>query len=93
MNSEILQDLSIKISKYFLEFLETDFKRQQAPKRRIVLQQDNGFKCGMRIAPYAELQKAIWNLLEKPISDELNLTFKPKTYLRQLSNSLKLVLR
>lgn len=93
MNSEILQDLSIKISKYFLEFLESDFKRQQAPKRRIVLQQDNGFKCGMRIAPYAELQKAIWNLLEKPISDELNLTFKPKTYLRQLSNSLKLVLR
>jgi superfamily I DNA and/or RNA helicase len=93
MNSEILQDLSIKISKYFLEFLESDFKRQQAPKRRIVLQQDNGFKCGMRLAPYAELQKVMWSLLDKPVSEELVLLFKPKTYLRQLSISLKLVLK
>jgi superfamily I DNA and/or RNA helicase len=93
MNSEILQNLSIKISKYFLEFLESDFKRQQAPKRRVVLQQDNGFKCGMRLAPYAELQKVMWGLLDKPISEELVLLFKPKTYLRQLSVSLKLVLK
>lgn len=93
MNSQILQDLSIKISKYFLEFLESDFKKQQAPKRRIVLQQDNGFKCGMRLAPYPELQKIIWNLLDKPINDDLTFVFKPKAYLRQLSNSLKLVLK
>lgn len=93
MDSQILQDLSIKISKYFLEFLETDFKRQQAPKRRIVLQQDNGFKCGMRLAPYAELQKTFWTLLSKPVSEELTLIFKPKAYLRQLSISLKLVLK
>lgn len=93
MDSQILQDLSIKISKYFLEFLETDFKRQQAPKRRIVLQQDNGFKCGMRIAPYAELQKTLWNLLNKPVNEEIAFTFKPKAYLRQLSISLKLVLK
>jgi len=50
MDPKILNDLSIKISQYFLDFLESDFKRQQAPRRRIELQTDNGFKSGMRIA-------------------------------------------
>jgi len=93
MVPEVLKGLSIKISQYFLEFLESDFKRQQAPRRRVVLQTDNGFKAGMRIAPYAELQKAIWELLGKPISSDLKFTFKPKSFFRQLSNSLKLVIK
>lgn len=93
MVPEVLKGLSIKISQYFLEFLESDFKRQQAPRRRVVLQTDNGFKAGMRIAPYTELQKAIWELLGKPISSELKFTFKPKSFFRQLSNSLKLVIK
>lgn len=93
MVPEVLKGLSIKISQYFLEFLESDFKRQQAPRRRIVLQTDNGFKAGMRVAPYAELQKTIWELLRKPIGSELKFTFKPKSYFRQLSTSLKLVIK
>jgi hypothetical protein len=93
MTPNILTDLSIKISQYFLEFLESDFKRQQAPRRRIILQTDNGFKAGMRIAPYVELQKTIWDLLETPINQELKFVFKPKSFNKQLSNALKLVIK
>jgi hypothetical protein len=93
MTPNILTDLSIKISQYFLEFLESDFKRQQAPRRRIILQTDNGFKAGMRIAPYVELQKTIWDLLETPINQELKFVFKPKAFNKQLSNALKLVIK
>ena len=63
MVPEVLKNLSIKISQYFLEFLESDFKRQQAPRRRVVLQTDNGFKAGMRVAPYAGLQSDLWKIL------------------------------
>lgn len=93
MSPNILSDLSIKISQYFLEFLESDFKRQQAPRRRVILQTDNGFKSGMRLAPYAELQKTIWELLEAPINQELSFVFKPKAFNKQLSNALKLVIK
>lgn len=93
MVPEVLKNLSIKISQYFLEFLESDFKRQQAPRRRVVLQTENGFKAGMRVAPYQELQKVIWELLKKPISSELKFTFKPRSFFRQLSTPLKLVIK
>lgn len=93
MTPNTLSDLSIKISQYFLEFLESDFKRQQAPRRRVILQTDNGFKSGMRLAPYAELQKTVWELLNAPVNQELSFVFKPKTYNKQLSNALKLVIK
>jgi len=92
MNPETLNDLSIKISQYFLDFLESDFKRQQAPRRRVELKTDNGFKSGMAIAPYQELQKDLWSLLNQPVSSDLNLIFKPKIFYKQLSTPLRLVL-
>jgi hypothetical protein len=92
MQPQVLKDLSIKISQYFLDFLESDFKRQQAPKRRIILQTDNGFKSGMRVAPYAKLQSVLWDVLNRPINTELKLNFKPKTYYRQLNTSLKSII-
>ena len=93
MLPNVLNNLSIKISQYFLEFLESDFKKQQAPRRRIVLQTENGFKAGMRVAPYTELQKTLWDLLEKPINTELTFSFTPKSYYKQLSNPLKLIIK
>lgn len=93
MQPEILKKLSIKVSQYFLDFLETDFKRQQAPRRRVILQTDNGFKAGMKVAPYQSLQSAIWRELDKPISEELGLLFQPKNFHKQLSTPLKWVIK
>jgi hypothetical protein len=49
---ETIKEISIKVSQYFLDFLESDFKRQQAPRRRIVLQNESGFRSAMRVAAY-----------------------------------------
>jgi hypothetical protein len=38
--SNALRQFDFKISRYFLDFLEIDFKRQQAPRRRIQLKND-----------------------------------------------------
>lgn len=42
-----LQNFSEQILKYFLDFIETDFKRQQAPRRKIALRNDAGFRTGL----------------------------------------------
>jgi hypothetical protein len=63
MDGNTLRELAIKVSRYFLDFLESDFKRQQAPRRRVILQTDAGFRAGMRIAPYPKLQQEICKAL------------------------------
>ena len=93
MNPETLRNLGVQVCQYFLDFLESDFKRQQAPKRRIVLQTDSGFKAGMRVVPYAELNRALWGLLQKPLNNGLALSFPPKRYLRGLSQPLVQIIR
>lgn len=93
MEVDILKNLSIKVSQYFLDFLQSDFKRQQAPRRKIILQTDNGFKSGMKVAPYKTLQSAIWHELNKPICEELEFLFQPKSFNKQLSLALKLVIK
>jgi hypothetical protein len=40
--SNALRQFDFKISRYFLDFLEIDFKRQQAPRRRIQLKNSVG---------------------------------------------------
>jgi hypothetical protein len=76
IDSQTLRDLAIKVSQYLLDFLESDFKRQQAPRRRIVLQTENGFRAGMKVAAYPGLQHNLWQLLDKKTEGELRLKFR-----------------
>lgn len=64
IDGNTLRELAIKVSQYFLDFLESDFKRQQAPRRHIVLQTETGFRSGMKVATYLGLQNmpAGWTL-------------------------------
>lgn len=93
LDSNVLRDLSIKVCQYFLDFLESDFKKQQAPHRRIILQNEFGFKAGMRISPYIKLQTIILELLRKPIEQEIEFEFQPKKYLKRLSQALTQVIK
>jgi hypothetical protein len=92
MVPETLKQLSLKVSQYFLDFLESDFKRQQAPRRRIILQTSSGFKAGMPLAPYRALQDAVWNALAKPW-DEAALSMVPRAYPKALSQTLQSILQ
>ena len=50
MIADTLKELSLKVSQYFLDFLESDFKRQQAPRRRVMLQNSMGIDRGRYLA-------------------------------------------
>jgi very-short-patch-repair endonuclease len=93
MDGNTLRELSIKVSQYFLDFLESDFKRQQAPRRRIVLQADSGSRSGMKTAPYPVLQQNLWQLLEKQSGGELSMKFRPRTYTRAISPILRKIIQ
>ncbi|MBL8772178.1 MAG: hypothetical protein JNK30_12415 [Phenylobacterium sp.] len=90
MDGTTLRELAIKVSQYFLDFLESDFKRQQAPRRRIVVQTDAGFRAGMRIGAYPKLQQALCKALEAPATV---IPFRPKAFTRPMSPTLRAIIR
>lgn len=85
MDPSTLREIALKVSQYFRDFLESDFKRQQAPRRRIVLQSESGFRAGMRMSTYPALQDDLWKLLNKPVGGELSLPMAPRRYTRKIS--------
>jgi hypothetical protein len=92
MEATTLREIALRVSQYFRDFLESDFKRQQAPRRRVVLQSDSGFRAGMRIGTYPELQRDIWKLLSKPSSGDLSLSMQPRRYTRPIGPTLKRII-
>src|SRR5260370_39449692 len=57
------------ICAYFRDFLDTDFKRQAAPKRNITLKDPVGNLTGIDAAKYPDLTNEVWRLLRRPISE------------------------
>ncbi len=50
-----LREVSNNVLRYFKEFLATDFKRLQAPRRRIHLKTQEGFRAGIDLRKYPNL--------------------------------------
>ncbi|MGY4829189.1 AAA domain-containing protein [Sphaerotilaceae bacterium SBD11-9] len=88
----MLREVATHIAGYFRDFIETDFKRVQAPSRRIVLQNESGFRCGMRLKPYDKLDRDIWNLLQQPSGEPMALRLGPRKYIRALSSIVQKVI-
>jgi hypothetical protein len=57
------------ICAYFRDFLDTDFKRQAAPKRGITLKDPAGNLTGIELAKYPDLASEVWRLLRRPVGD------------------------
>src|ERR1700761_7613933 len=69
MDSSTIRELAKSVSSYFLNYLETDFKRQQTPGRRLQLQREGGLRVGLSLARYAPLNAAFWKALASPASE------------------------
>lgn len=85
MDQPLLREVATSIAGYFRDFLESDFKKIQAPSRRIVLQSDSGFRSGMRLKPYESLDREVWKLLQRPSGEPMELKIAPRRYTRNLS--------
>lgn len=57
------------ICAYFRDFLDTDFKRQSAPKRSVTLKDASGNLTGIDASKYPDLVNEVWQLLRKSIGD------------------------
>lgn len=92
VSDEALHQIALRVSQYFRDFLESDFKRAQAPRRRIHLTSASGFRSGMRTTPYPALDQDLWKLLNRPASDELTLTIAPGRYTRPITRTLRAII-
>ena len=79
------------ICAYFRDFLDTDFKRQSAPKRNITLKDPAGNLTGIDASKYPDLISEVWRLLRKPIGD--NPTFSLSVLRGRYRGRLKTALK
>lgn len=83
-----LKEVSTHVLRYFKEFIATDFKRLLAPRRRLHLKTQEGFRAGIDLRKYPNLFKDAWGLLGKP-PQEMELKFGRRAYRAQISPILK----
>lgn len=88
-----IRETAKKVSTYFSAFLDSDFKRQSAPRRRIMSMTDTGFRSSMRTSPYPNLDRDLWALLSRPSGESLVLNITPRKYVRPISDVLLKVIR
>lgn len=88
-----LKNLGQRVCRYFLDFLETDFKRQQAPRRRILGRTDAGQPTSIDLRKYRTLYDHLWRGLAKPYNEFSRFSIGRNTYTAQLSAVLRELIR
>jgi hypothetical protein len=84
-----VRGFSQKVLHYFLDFLQTDFKKQQAPRRRISLKSDAGFRLGMPLRKYQSLYAAVWKFVGAPTQNGLQFKISHGQYRAPINSTLR----
>jgi len=74
MKPENIQAFMSDISRYFRDFLETDFKRRRLPKRNIRTRDSDGLLVGINLRKYPALYSELWDELGKEFGSGITLT-------------------
>lgn len=90
---QVAQGFSQRVLRYFLSFLQTDFRKQQAPRRRIQLKSDVGFRMGMPLRKYVSLYNAAWKFASEAPSTGLSFTLSPGQFTAPISATLRDLIR
>jgi hypothetical protein len=89
MDSTTVRELTKSVSGYFLNYLETDFKKQQTPGRRLQLQREGGLRVGLSLSRYAPLNAAFWSALASPASELEPISVSRRAYTSTLSDRFR----
>lgn len=81
------------VLRYFQDFIETDFHRQQAPRRRVILKNDVGFRMGVPLRKYPSLFDAIWKTCREPLSSPFEVRIPKGRFTSPLSPTLSDLIR
>lgn len=76
-----------EVAKYFMNFLETDFKKRRIPKRNTIQKTQNGFKVGFDLEKYPRLKKDLMSLLNSGFKKD-SLVIKKGGYTNNVPDSL-----
>jgi len=85
-----------EVAKYFMNFLETDFKKRRIPKRNTIQRSKNGLKVGIDLEKYPKLKRTIIALVNRGFEKETLQIKKgeytgniPKTLFNLILNKIK----
>ena len=82
------QKFAAFLAKYYMEFLETDFKRQRIPKRRISGYHDiNNHLIGLNLNKYEKFGDSIRSLIEKGDIHNKTISVKKDQYTTALNKT------
>ena len=76
-----------EVAKYFMNFLETDFKKRRIPKRNTIQKTQKGLRVGVDLEKYPKLKKTFFALLNSGFKKE-NLQIKKGEYTNSVPKNL-----
>jgi hypothetical protein len=90
LTTDGIKGFSKRVLRYFQDFIETDFRRQQAPRRRVILKNDAGFRMGIPLRNYSSLFEAAWKGSREPLARpfEIRIPVRDRTILSQFPQKL-----
>lgn len=87
--SENIETISFvkEVAKYFMNFLETDFKKRRIPKRNSIQKTQKGLRVGIDLEKYPSLKKTFFALLNSGFKKE-SLEIKKGEYVNNVPKNL-----
>ncbi len=89
MDSTTVRELTKSVSSYFLNYLETDFKKQQTPGRWLQLQREGGLRVGLSLSRYAPLNAAFWSALASSATELEPINVSRRAYTSTLTDRFR----
>ncbi|MGG4402535.1 AAA domain-containing protein [Paenibacillus amylolyticus] len=83
-----LKDFYVELFKYYMEFLQTDFKSQRGPNRLVTFENKNGLLCDIDLTTYPKVSPLIFKLLQSNFSKNSLGIIKKNSYVVHLTQSL-----
>jgi hypothetical protein len=69
-----------EVAKYFMDFLETDFHKKNAPKRSISFRNDKNYLVGINLKKYDKFAKVVRDLINKNFDKDIISTISKGVY-------------
>jgi len=76
-----------EVAKYFMNFLETDFKKRRIPKRNSIQKTQKGLKVGIDLEKYPKFKKTLFTLFNSGFEKE-SLQIKKGEYVNNVPKNL-----
>ena len=77
-----------EVTRYFMDFLETDFHKRKNPRRSIKLRNPDNLLVGINLSKYPSFGKALWGLVNKSFDKDALSTITKGVYKSNLPKNL-----